>query len=479
MNRRSILFAATVAFVFMFSASARAEIFFANLQGVQEVPPVTTNATGYARVVLNESAGTISFLVVFNNLTSTQIASHIHAPATIGNSAGVIINFGNVGGQSGMITGTASITPTQIAQLRAHLGYVNVHSMSFGNGEIRGQLGPKRPVDFDGDGRTDLSVVRWTSNNPPAGPMQFYNRNSTGGFQSVGPFGNASTDLPQPGDYDGDGKDDVCVFRRTTVVGSDTFFYLVRSSDGTFQAVKWGVVGPVINGSASDLPIPRDYDGDGITDMAVFRPGAASGQQAFWYYRSTANGFVQVSIPWGTTGDGSATLDIPVPGDYDGDGKCDVAVYRFGMAPANYYIIRKSSDSTALFQPWGDFQTDWILPGDYDGDGKCDFAAARIGTASSPLYWNILRSSDGGRTERLWGVGADVPVQGDYDGDARVDIAVYRRGASTSASSFFYIVNSLGGTTTSVPFGLGSVAAGTPPYPNYFTDYPLADYDAR
>ena len=119
MYRIPILFTATLAVIFMFSASARAEIFFANLQGAQEVPPVSTNATGYARVVLNESAGTISFTVVFNNLTSTQIASHIHAPAPIGGIAGVAINFGNVGGQSGTITGTAAITPTQIAQLRA------------------------------------------------------------------------------------------------------------------------------------------------------------------------------------------------------------------------------------------------------------------------------------------------------------------------------------------------------------------------
>jgi spore coat protein A, manganese oxidase len=236
----------------------------------------------------------------------------------------------------------------------------------------------------------------------------------------------------------------------------------------------------MINGTLTDMPIPRDYDGDGITDMAVFRPGAAAGQQAWWYYRSTRNGFVQVSIPWGTTGDGTNTLDIPAPGDYDGDGKCDVAVYRVGLTPANNFIVRKSSDGSTLYQQWGDFQFDWIVPGDYDGDGKCDFAIARItATATDPMYWNILRSSDGGRTEKLWGLSADVPVQGDYDGDARTDIAIYRRGASTSAQSFFWVVNSLSGTGTATPWGLGSVAAGQPPYPNYFTDYPLADYDAR
>ena len=483
MNRRSVLFAAVIAVIFMFSASARAEIWFANLQPVQEVPVSGTSATGWARVVLNESAGTIAFTVVFNNLSSNQVASHIHCCAAIGANGPVIINFGVVGGTSGMITGTAAITPAQVTSIRQHLAYVNVHSANFPNGEIRGQLGGKRPVDFDGDGETDLSVVRWTTNNPPAGPMQFYNLNSTSGFQAIGPFGEASTDLPQPGDYDGDGKDDICVFRRTATIGADTYFYLIKSSDGTFQAVRWGVVGPVLDGTVTDIPIPRDYDGDGRTDMAVFRPGAAAGQRAYWYYRSTRNGFAQVSIPWGTTGDGSFTFDIPVPGDYDGDGKCDVAVYRFGMVPTNNFIVLKSSDGTAQFAQWGNFQTDWIVPGDYDGDGKCDFAIARrMAAPTDPLIWWIRRSSDGATFVKNWGLSGtngDVPVQGDYDGDARTDIAIYRRGASTGLQSYFWVVNSLSGNGTATPFGLGSVDQGTPPYPNYFRDYPLADFDTR
>ena len=70
-------------FVFMLATTAKAENFFAYLEGRQEVPPVTTSAVGYARVVLNESAGTISYIVVFNNLSSAQTAAHIHAPAPV------------------------------------------------------------------------------------------------------------------------------------------------------------------------------------------------------------------------------------------------------------------------------------------------------------------------------------------------------------------------------------------------------------
>lgn len=148
-------------FLLLSASSVRAEIFTAYLTGAQEVPAAATTATGYARVVVNESAGTLSFTVVFNGLSSTQTAAHIHAPAAIGANAPVVVNFGSVGGTSGTITGTGSITPTQLGQLRAGQGYVNVHTTNFGGGEIRGQLARSRSIDHDGDGRQDLSILRF------------------------------------------------------------------------------------------------------------------------------------------------------------------------------------------------------------------------------------------------------------------------------------------------------------------------------
>lgn len=435
-------------FVLMFSAISRAEIFTAYLTGAQEVPAVSTTATGYARIIVNESTGQLTYTVVFNNLSSAQTASHIHAPAAIGATVGVAINFGAVGGTSGTISGQTTITPTQLSQLRQHLGYVNVHSANFPNGEIRGQLGVQRPVDYDGDGRTDMSILRFPNIAPPGvATITWWNRNSTGGTQILD-WGNANTDFPAPGDYDGDGVADIAIYRSGPTTGSQNDYWILRSATNTARHFAWGLNG--------DQTVQRDYDGDGITDVAVFRRGATANDQTTWYIRESTTGNARV-IAFGLTGNGTTSFDTPVPGDYDGDGKFDIAVYRFGITPLNNFIILQSSDNVIRWQQWGNFNSDYIVPGDYDGDGKYDLAAARTGaTASSPLVWWILQSSTGTSRTQTFGISSDVPTQGDYDGDARTDIAVYRGGATSSAQSFFWVYNSFTQTASVTPWGLGS-----------------------
>ncbi|MBP6004136.1 MAG: CHRD domain-containing protein [Pyrinomonadaceae bacterium] len=458
----SFVFAAIA--VFLMSSGIKAETFYAYLSSAQEVPTNASTATGYARVVINESTGALTFTVVFSGLSSNQSASHIHAPAAIGANVGVAINFGAVGGTSGTITGSTTVTPTQLSQIRAHLGYVNVHSANFPGGEIRGQLGIKRPVDFDGDGRQDYSMLKFPNVAPPGvAQISYWNLNSTTGAQPITPWGDANRDFPTPGDYDGDGKDDLAVYRAGATAGAPSEFWILRTSDNIPKKIEFGVFG--------DKAVNRDYDGDGMTDIAVFRPGATATDQTFWWIRRSSVGLEvtgnDLVIPFGTTGNGTTTFDTPIPGDYDGDGKFDLAVYRFGLTPANNFIIRRSSDLAITYQAFGNFNTDYILPGDYDGDGKYDLAVARTGaTSSSPLAWWILQSSTGTTRNQTFGISSDLPVQGDYDGDARADIAIHRKGATATAQSFFWVLRSLDNTAQVTPWGVGA-------------DFPVANFDAR
>ena len=450
-----------VGFLLAVSFSAYAETFTANISSAQEVPVNASTATGFGRVFLNETAGTITFTVTFSGLSGDQTAAHIHGPAGIGANGAVIINLGLVGGTSGTLSGTVAITPTQITSMRAHQTYINIHSTTRPGGEIRGQLAAKRPLDYDADGKTDYSVLRFPNVAPPGvAQITYWNRNSQGpaSNQTVN-FGNANTDFPAPGDYDGDAKDDMALYRAGATPGAQSFFIILRSSDFTAQWLPWGVNG--------DRTVARDYDGDGKTDLAIFRNGATATSQTTWWISQSSDGAWRI-VGFGLTGNGSTTFDTPIPGDYDGDGKFDIAVYRFGQSPSNTYFVLHSAPGSSFSQiPWGDFSTDYIVPGDYDGDGKFEVAAVRTGaTSTTPMFWWIRNSSNSAVRVVQFGISSDRPTQGDYDGDGVTDISVWRANADGANNRNFYTLGSFNGSFLVNGWGMNG-------------DFPVNNFDVR
>ncbi|MDQ4133144.1 MAG: N-acetylmuramoyl-L-alanine amidase [Actinomycetota bacterium] len=143
--------------------------------------------------------------------------------------------------------------------------------------------------------------------------------------------------------------------------------------------------------SAGDSGPPADFDGDGDTDVSVFRP-----TNGYWFVNGGA------ITQFGTNG------DVPVPGDYDGDGDTDIAVFR----PTNGYWFVNSGAITQ-FGASGDIP----VPGDYDSDGDTEVAVFRPATG----VWFVR-----GVPAVSWGTSGDNPVPGDYDGDGDTDIAVFR-----------------------------------------------------
>jgi hypothetical protein len=214
-------------------------------------------------------------------------------------------------------------------------------------------------------------------------------------------------------DYNGDGTSDIAVFRPASGL------WAVRTITRAYF------------GAADDLPVPRDYNGDGTTDIAVFRESSG-----LWAVRGESR------VYFGRIG------DLPVPGDYAADGTTDVAVFRessglwaikeftrvyFGQSgdiPVPGYYGGDGSQVPGIFRPatglWAlrgirrayfGSLGDIPVPGDYRGSGTWTPAVFRPASG----LWAIRRV-----TRVYFGVADDSPVPGGYAGDGTDQIGIFR-----------------------------------------------------
>lgn len=239
--------------------------------------------------------------------------------------------------------------------------------------------------DYDGDGRTDIAIFR-----PITGMWAIR------GITRV--YFGGSSDTPVPGDYTGDGTAGIALFRSGSglwAVRGVTRVYFGGSSDTTvpadyngdgrvnisvFRSASglWAVRGitRAYFGGSSDLPVAGDYNGDGSSDLAVFRP-----QSGLWAARGVTR------VYFGGSG------DIPTGIDYSGNGTTEIALYR---PSSGLWAIRGLSRFY-----FGD-NSDWAVPGNYTGTS----AGSGIFRPGSGLW--ALR----GVSRVYFGSGGDLPATG-------------------------------------------------------------------
>ena len=222
----------------------------------------------------------------------------------------------------------------------------------------------------------------------------------------------------QGADYDNDGATNIAVFRPS----AGTFFHLNNWTGQTVYTL-WGANG--------DVPV---VSGDNVgNDFTVYRPS-----EGMWYGRPSQCCAGDSVIRWG------AANDIPVPEVYGG-GAPDAAVFR----PSNgtWYIYSFSGEH--IYYQFG-LPGDLPVPGHYSADEFADLAVFR---PSNGVWYFLKRKSNLTFQDEFgavqFGAAGDKPVPGDYDGDGLLDPAVYRPSTGT-----WWVLRSSDGQATAFQWGI-------------------------
>jgi hypothetical protein len=253
-------------------------------------------------------------------------------------------------------------------------------------------------------------------------------RSETAGFNIFALRWGQEGDTPVPADYAGFGRSDATLTRN---IGTNKLWMFQNQFGVPAQFMYWG--------RDTDTAMAGDFDRDGRGDLVALRKGA---QGLEWYVRQSTDGALRV-FNFGLN------TDKPVLGDFDGDGATDVTVTRNTAKGLIWYTLLSNFDgggstyTTFTGMQFG-LNTDMTVAGDYDGDLKTDIAVYRPAEGN----WYIFRSSDGQLQGGQFGAMGDIPEPADHDGDGKTDLGVYRPSDGT-----WYNLNSGNNTMRGVHWG--------------------------
>lgn len=213
------------------------------------------------------------------------------------------------------------------------------------------------------------------------------------------------------------GGRDAFVAKVTSVIGDTTGLY--DSKRNEFQLRNSNTTGGadlvVPHGEPGDLPVVGDWDGDGVTDVGVYRPSRGE------FHLRLGSGVVVIVI-------GGNEADLPVAGDWDGDGFDTVGFLRNDAKLGQSFFL---TNTRVEASPAPDFDIivaagqagDLPLGGDWNGDGLDTVGFFRPSTRT---FFQINDFAAGVATSFVFGVVGDLPLAGDWDGNGSDDVGVFR-----------------------------------------------------
>jgi len=175
-------------------------------------------------------------------------------------------------------------------------------------------------------------------------------------------------------------------------------FYLDTNWDGQADNTK-------TFGKSGDIPVTGDWNGDGNTNYGVYRPSKCK-----FYLDTDWDGFANIVKSYGKAG------DIPVVGDWDGDGTVNYGIYR----GSKFYLDTDWDGIADIVRPFGKLG-DIPVTGDWDGDGTTNIGIYRGGKFHLDTNWDGLAE-----IIKPYGKLGDILVTGNWDGDLTTNYGIYR-----------------------------------------------------